>query len=205
MLADFRFVQRMKNGDKETIEEFVREYYPVILNYCRYHTWNTEFAEDLTQDVFCSFFKALPSYRHEGKLLNYLYVIARNLCMSRYKDDVRQQDLEAIEDVLDEAVQSGASGSGDMEAVSERLDVEQAVRQLPGELREMVILYYFQGVKQREIARVCGIKLSLVKYRLRQAKERLRKSLAGPDMPKTADVPELSAAQAAQAASEEEE
>ena len=69
MLADVRFVQKLKNGDQEAIEEFVEEYYPAILSYCRYHTWNREFAEDLTQDVFCKFFKALPSYRHHMEKL----------------------------------------------------------------------------------------------------------------------------------------
>ncbi len=176
MLADVRFVQKLKNGDQEAIEEFVEEYYPAILSYCRYHTWNREFAEDLTQDVFCRFFKALPSYRHQGKLLNYLYVIARNLCMSEYE---RALPLRDAADMGDEAVQNMVSGeSGDvMEAVSERLDVEQAIKQLPRELQEAVILYYFQGLKQREIAKICGIKLPLVKYRLRQAKEQLRELL----------------------------
>ena len=65
----------------------------------------------------------------------------------------------------DEAVQNMVSGeSGDvMEAVSERLDVEQAVKQLPRELQEAVILYYFQGLKQREIAKICAVLISIIK------------------------------------------
>lgn len=174
MNADFRLVGRMKDGDQEAIDIFVRKYYPSILNYCRYHTWNTAFAEDLTQDVFCSFFQSLSSYRHEGKLLNYLYVIARNLCMSKYKSDLSAQDIE------DEEIQrrlSEEQGERELEAVSEKLDLEQAIRKLPREFQEVVILYYFQGVKQREIAGICGIGLPLVKYRLKQAKELLRKLL----------------------------
>lgn len=170
MNADIRFIEKLKEGDKDTIDAFVHQYYPAVLNYCRYHTWNTAFAEDLTQDVFFNFFQSISSYRHEGKLLHYLYVIARNLCMSRYRGDssVRNIEEESVQNLI------SGKGEGDVEGVSQRLDVEQAVRKLSHELREVVILYYFQGLKQREIAKLCGIGLPLVKYRLKQAKKKLR-------------------------------
>ena len=60
-----------------------------------------------------------------------------------------------------------------MDSVDCRLDMEEALRRLPGELREILILYYFQERKQREIADILGIGLPLVKYRLKQAKEQL--------------------------------
>ena len=58
-----------------------------------------------------------------------------------------------------------------------RLDIEQAVRKLPEELREVAILSFFQELKQREIAELLQIKLSLVKYRIGRAKELLIKEL----------------------------
>lgn len=45
------------------------------------------------------------------------------------------------------------------------------------ELREVVILYYFQDLKQKEIAEALQIGLPLVKYRLRRAKEELGRIL----------------------------
>lgn len=60
-----------------------------------------------------------------------------------------------------------------MDSVDCRLDMEEALHKLPGELREILILYYFQERKQREIADILGIGLPLVKYRLKQAKEQL--------------------------------
>ena len=60
-----------------------------------------------------------------------------------------------------------------MDSVDCRLDMEEALRRLPGEFREILILYYFQERKQREIADILGIGLPLVKYRLKQAKEQL--------------------------------
>ncbi len=50
------------------------------------------------------------------------------------------------------------------------MDVENALARLPVELRETAVLFFFQGLKQREIARVLNIKVSLVKYRVSRAK-----------------------------------
>ena len=79
MDADFILIHKMRNGDEAAIETFVRKYYPSILRYCRYHTWDTQQAEDLTQETFERFFRSFPTYLHTGKLANYLYVIAGNL------------------------------------------------------------------------------------------------------------------------------
>ena len=58
-----------------------------------------------------------------------------------------------------------------------RIDIERALEQLPEEIKEIVILFFFQGLKQKEIADLLNIKLSLVKYRVSKAKELLAKPL----------------------------
>ena len=58
-----------------------------------------------------------------------------------------------------------------------RIDIERALEQLPKEIKEIVILFFFQGLKQKEIADLLNIKLSLVKYRVSKAKELLAKQL----------------------------
>ena len=117
MDADFFMIQKMRNGDDKALEQFVRKYYPLILNYCRYHTSGKEAAEDLTQETFERFFRTFSSYRHSGKLANYLYVIAGNLC----RDDRKKR----YEWPMEELPETGANPFG---AVNGRLDVEQAVK-----------------------------------------------------------------------------
>ena len=48
---------------------------------------------------------------------------------------------------------------------------------LPEEIKETAILFFFQGLKQKEISDLLHIKLSLVKYRVSKAKELLSKQL----------------------------
>ena len=55
-----------------------------------------------------------------------------------------------------------------------KIIMETAMKNLPDELREVVILHYFQGLSIRELARILQIGLPLAKYRIRKAKEMLR-------------------------------
>ncbi len=72
-----------------------------------------------------------------------------------------------------EEVPEKAEADQDMDTAEIRLDVENAVSRLPEELRETAILFFFQGLKQREIAKLLDIKVSLVKYRVTRAKKLL--------------------------------
>ena len=69
-----------------------------------------------------------------------------------------------------------APGS-DMRDAEVRMDIEQAVNRLPDELREITILFFFQELKQKDIAELLDIKLSLVKYRIGRAKKLLSEYL----------------------------
>ena len=60
-----------------------------------------------------------------------------------------------------------------MNDLAEYMDVHHALNDLPFELREMAILFFFQQLRQKEIAKILGIGLPLVKYRIRKAKELL--------------------------------
>lgn len=176
---DFFLIQKIKNGSDDAVEEFVRKYYPVILKYCRYHTSNVQNAEDLTQETFERFFASLPRYQHKGKTANYLYVIAGNLCRDTWRHP-GELPLEWNEGQSGDC--ANLPGDSDfpntaanpMEAAEERLLVEQALGRLPEELREVIILYYFQNLKLKEIAKILQIGLPLVKYRMRRAKELLK-------------------------------
>ena len=170
MDADFLLLHRMRNGDDQAIENFVRKYYPLILRYCQLHIQDLGYAEDLTQETFARFFRTLSQYQHYGKAANYLYVIAGNLCRDHHKRPVEILMEELPEQLVYQ-----------METLDLRLDIHRALAQLPPELREVTILYFFQELKQKEIACILGIGLPLVKYRIRRAKELLEQLIGKED------------------------
>lgn len=170
MDADFLLIRNMKKGNEDAFDVFVRKYYDDILKYCGYHCPDPEYAEDLAQETFVHFFAKLSDYRHVGKAKNFLYTIAGNLCKNYFKkaketplEDMQLNDLaEATEFTPDILI---------------KLEVEDALGHLSDELRDVVILYYFQDLKLSEIADILKIGLPLVKYRMKQAKAQLKKHL----------------------------
>lgn len=166
MNSDFLLIQKVKNGNEEAGEQLVNKYYASIYQYCFLHVRNRDHAEDLTQDTFVRFFEALGTYRNYGKTKSYLYCIAGNIIKNYYK---KKKDV-----LIDEFPEIPESNMTDMET---RLDIERAVDYLPEELKETAILFFFQELKQREIADLLDIKLSLVKYRISRAKKILSECL----------------------------
>ncbi len=169
-MEDFLLIMKMKQGNEDAFEKFIRKYYAEILQYCRYHCFDRTYAEDLTQETFLKFFSSIQSYYHMGKAKNYLYTIAGNLCKNLTKKKkpilIEQEGLEQEIDTVDRIKQTET-----------KLYVEQALRQLPLELREVIILFYFQELKLTEIADILQISLPLVKYRHKRAKEELKQAL----------------------------
>ena len=85
MDTDFLLIQKMRQGEENAFDLFVRKHYEEILKYCHFHCPDLSYAEDLTQETFLHFFERLSDYHYIGKTRNYLYTIAGNLCKDYYK------------------------------------------------------------------------------------------------------------------------
>lgn len=171
MDADFLLIRKMKQGDDSAIDAFVYKYYNEIFKYCSYHCPDKNDAEDLTQETFIHFFAKLSGYHYKGKNKNYLYTIAGNLC----KDYLKKKRAQPMEEthLYEKIGRQESRTDHNMENLLDKMVIEQALGQLSEELREVVILYYFQDLKLTDIAAALQIGLPLAKYRLRQAKKQL--------------------------------
>ncbi len=168
---DLLLIQKMKRGDEKAFDAFVREHYKEILNYCSYRCLDKSYAEDLTQETFLRFFKSLSDYRYMGKTRNYLYAIAGNLCRDYYKKTKENPTEEQSREF------QGGSRKSEEDDVLNAIALEAAIKRLPDDLREVIILRYFQDLRLTEIARILQIGPPLVKYRIKRAKKRLEELL----------------------------
>ena len=166
MISDFLLIQKIRNGDNCAGNEFVKKYSPLIYQYCFLHIHDRDCAEDMTQETFVRFFEAVMNRTDIAKVKSYLYRVAGNTVKNYYR-----KKKELLLEKLPDTVENNAA---DIEV---RLDIERAVARLPDEIREITILFFFQGLKQKDISDLLGIKLSLVKYRVSKAKELLSEEL----------------------------
>lgn len=163
MLEEF-LLKSAQSGNKEALEQLIQKYYDPIYTYCFHHTNDRQTAEDICQDTFCSMLEHMGEYRHYHKFLNYLYVIAGNKCKDFYKKKKPVCLSELPEEMQENQLENSVA-------------IKQLVQGLPSELREVIILRFYQELKYQDIARILQISNSLVKYRVKKALSCLQEEL----------------------------
>lgn len=148
------------------LERTIRKCYDEIFLYCYHRVGNRAVAEDLCQDTFVSFIEHYAECRHIGRTKNYLYTIAGNKCRDFYRKN-RSIPMEELPE------------QDTKESLEELAVVRQMVSALPDELREVIVLRYFQNLKYADIALVLGISSSLAKYRVKKAIRQLAEMEGG--------------------------
>ena len=61
-------ILQIQRGDTEYANELIEKHYPSILRYCTWHCYNTDRAEDLTQETFLRVFRDINSYEQRDHL-----------------------------------------------------------------------------------------------------------------------------------------
>lgn len=166
-MTDEILIRQVKKGNRQAMGQLMEKHYDEVYRYCFYHLGERELAQDLTQDTFCRVLQHLESYQHYGKFLNYLYVIAGNLCKDYFK-----KQKPVYMDVLPET-----SDTRPMEQVDEQLMIRRELEELPIELREVVILRFYHDLKIKDIARIQEVSASLIQHRLKKAIGILREQI----------------------------
>jgi RNA polymerase sigma factor (sigma-70 family) len=147
-----------------------------------------EWADEVAGDVFVSAFAQRARYEPaRGSVVAWLYGIAINLTRSRFRRETRASRalarVAAREAVgiwpIDDAVEALCGRQ-------ELVRVQEALAQLPGRDRELIVLVAWEGLSYAEIAAVLGMELGTVRSRLSRARRRLRE-LAGTDGEETGD------------------
>lgn len=130
----------------------------------------------MTQETFVRFFEKVSEYHHQGKVKNYLYTIVGNLCIddNRKITGRKEEQAEYLADLGIEDLK--------MKQTENHIAIGLALQQLPEEFKQVIILYYFQDMKIREISEILHITVPLTKYRLRQAKQKMREVIGEEDI-----------------------
>lgn len=171
-MEDKELIRRIQDGKKEYLNEIAEKYYNDIYYFCCYQIGSREEAYDLTQETFCRFIRYVERYRYRN-LKGYLLTIAMNLCREymREKGKIRQR-TEAMDSQISNMTADRES-TGIIERAESSILFSEALMKLTDIQREALILHYFYGYKNREIARMTGAGYGAVKSRIRQGIEKL--------------------------------
>lgn len=171
MTREDELMLKIEQGDTNALDELISIYYPEILRYCLWHAPNRSLAEDATQETFLKAIRYFNKYVHKGKFRAFLYQIATNTCI-----DIRR--TKSFSDIsLDAMPLEFPYEEKGFDEIQETIQLTQLIRNLPGDLKDIIILRFGQGLTIREISEITDAPLRTVQSRLRRALKLLKKEL----------------------------
>jgi RNA polymerase sigma-70 factor (ECF subfamily) len=176
-------VAKVLNGDRQAYALLVEEYKTPIYNLAYRMTRNSQDAEDLAQDTFLRAFNQLFRYDTKRGFFTWLYTISLNIIRNhlkknsnRRRDNFRHGEKPSGPVDLDgKQVALQESRDRDEWHKEREEELESCLQKLSPELRELLILRFYQGLSFEVIAEITGLSLSAIKMRIYRGLEKLRK------------------------------
>ena len=163
-------IRRCQAGDKEAFGMLAEQYERMLFRTAYLMTRDTGLAADAVQEALVAMWKHLPSLRNENGLKAWLFrILVNEVKQQSRKKQVPTVPIERAFDLAD-----GADGVDmEMERGEIRETVRKALRMLPHQQGEAVVLRYFGGLTIAEIALAMGCREGTIKSRLSRALGRL--------------------------------
>ena len=178
---DELLLRRAQGGDPEAFGQLMEPLEQLVWRVCWHYTGNREAAEDCGQEAMVRIWRSLESYRGECALESWVYRIAANCCMDWLRKKKRDRSV-SVEPLREQGFDPADDAPGTEEQVvqkDERRRLREAIRQLPDDQREALILTQLEKVPYEEAARALGVSEGTVKSRVNRAKARLKEILSG--------------------------
>lgn len=174
---------RLRAGDQEAFETWVRSSTPRMLAVAQRILDNEEDAREAVQDAFLSAFRSIDSFAGQSSLATWLHRIVVNAALMKLRKQ-RRDEAKRIDDLLPTYLADGhqtlpASPWKDtpesaLERKETRTIIRNAIAQLPEIHRIILVLRDIEELSTEETARLMGVTASVIKARLHRARQALR-------------------------------
>lgn len=150
----------------EALCRLMRAYRDDLMRMCCVWLGDASQAEDAVQETFVKAYRAMEKFRGESSEKTWLMRIAVNTCRSMRRSwwsrhVERSVTPDMLADVIPAAAQEDAS-------------LMEEVLRLPSREKDVILLYYYQDMPVREVAKALGIGVSAVSMRLKKARAHLK-------------------------------
>ena len=149
----------------------IKTYEKDLLRLCRVYLKEESLAEDAMQETFIKAYKNLHTFRGDSSDKTWLFRIAINVCRdmqrtSWFRNISRMVSLDSVQ--IQQPQKSEISHA-----------LMDEIMRLPKKYREVILLYYYEDMKQNEIAEILGVSVTTVCRRIEKARELLKDMLKG--------------------------
>lgn len=149
----------------DRLEELIKKHAQALYRAAVSVTGNVHDAEDAVQDAYLKYLEKSPRFTDEGSAKAWLMRVTINGALDR----VRERKRHPTEELLDI-----------YPAVDERTEnILSAILELPARERAAVYLFYYEGYRTDEIAKILKCRPGTARSCLTRAREHLREKLKG--------------------------
>jgi len=178
-LTDAELLSRYMTGDEAAFREIVGRYKNSLYAFLKQFLNRHDLVEDVFQETFMQLFASRESFDTSRPLRPWLFTIAAN----KAKDALRKwqrttavpigtmgdpQDL-SFDDMLNTVTSDTTMPEDELQTNETAARVGQIITDMPENLREILILAYFQKFSYKQMAEVLSIPIGTVKSRLHTA------------------------------------
>ena len=159
-----------QKGNHQAFERLVRRYQQRSNNVAYQMLGNWEDAKEVAQDAFIKVYQAINSFDVSRTFSTWLYRIVLNLARDNARRNKRRRASPLAENELSDQIEAAAEESQRKETIEL---VDDAIRALPADLKEILVLRHFGEMPFSRISHLTGIPESTVKSRMQKAMKQL--------------------------------
>ena len=177
---DADLVARAREGDQAAFGELVRRHQAAVQRAALAASGSPADADDIAQDAFVLAFRRLKSFRGESSFKTWVLTIAWNQAMNHRRKAKRWFRRFTSVENEDGAIHFAATGGTPEDLVARdqlRDGIRDAIRALPGKLRDALLLAASGEYSYDEIGAMVNAKTGTIKWRVSEARRRVRESL----------------------------
>ena len=181
--SDQILVERVQQGDKSAFDVLVVKYQHKVVNLIMRYVKDQAEALDVAQEAFLKAYRALPRFRGDSAFYTWLYRISINtaknhLVAARRRPLDYDLDLQNPEQYdMQARLKDVDTPEGSLLSEEIRETVNQAIENLPEDLRTAIMLRELEGMSYEEIATTMECPVGTVRSRIFRAREAIDKRL----------------------------
>jgi len=170
--SDTEIIELVLNGDKDQFRVLIQRYKDKLYGLCLKMLKDEYLAEEVLQESFIEIFRNLSSYKFQSQFSTWAYTITYRKIAGHFRQGKKNQLLEELRNIADETVYEDES---EMTVQIEQLN--ESLSELNATEKAVIHMFYFDGLKVDEIAKVMSFSSSKIKVLLFRTRNKLKVKL----------------------------
>jgi RNA polymerase sigma factor (sigma-70 family) len=177
-LRDDQLVELVAQRDADALEALYERYGRPAYSLARRILTEETLAQDVVQEVFLSLWRDAHRFdAGRGTVATYLLSMTHHRAVDVVRREENLRRWRTSDKGLELEADPKAGVEAEVEASERRAEVRAALGELPAAQREALLLAYFGGYTQREVAALVGVPLGTVKTRMAAGMRKMKVSL----------------------------